>query len=295
MKINFFSRIAMATLVFAGFIETACSSDDEEQGSKATLSLTATKNNYGFGPRAISYVNPSDPTKGITKTWATTDKVAVYSSGWAGKIGDLSPMEGKTEGNKTKLDGNVSPDNLKIGERTELIFPRTTWSYADQDGTLATISSKYDYAIASAQVTFIDQNNKIYASDAKFVTQQAIVRYIITEGSRPLNVNSMTIVAASGKLVKSRTLDGTSVEYGGLEIKPASATNVLDVAIRNDFKEGDKYTLTVKEGDKIYSSTSKNAHTYAWGKFIIHEVDVTFVDDTHTERDTYQYQGIEEW
>lgn len=295
MKINFFSRIAMATLVFAGFIGTACSSDDEEQGSKATLSLAATKKNYDSVTRAISYVNPDDATQGITTTWATTDKVAVYSSGWAGKIGDLSPMNGKTEGNKTKLDGNVSPDNLNIGDRTELIFPRTTWSYEGQVGTLATISSKYDYAIASAQVTFIDQNNKIYASDAMFVTQQAIVRYIIKYGGNPLNVNSMTIVAASGKLVKSRTLDGTSVEYGGLEIKPASATNVLDVAIRNDFKEGDKYTLTVKAGDEIYSSTSTKAHTYAWGKFIIHEVDVNYVDDTHTERDTYQYQGIEEW
>lgn len=294
MKINFFSRISLATLVFAGFIGTACSSDDEQK-STATLTLAATKKNYDSVTRAISYVNPDDATQGITTTWATTDKVAVYSSGWAGKIGDLSPMNGKTEGNKTKLDGNVSPDNLNIGDRTELIFPRTTWSYEGQVGTLATISSKYDYAIASAQVTFIDQNNKIYASDAMFVTQQAIVRYIIKYGGNPLNVNSMTIVAASGKLVKSRTLDGTSVEYGGLEIKPASATNVLDVAIRNDFKEGDKYTLTVKAGDEIYSSTSTKAHTYAWGKFIIHEVDVNYVDDTHTERDTYQYQGIEEW
>lgn len=295
MKINFFSRISLATLVFAGFIGTACSSDDEQK-STATLTLTATKRNYGTVTRAISYVNPDDATKGITTTWATTDKVAVYSSGWAGKIGDLSPMNGETEGNKTKLDGNVSPDNLNIGDRTELIFPRTTWNYEGQDGTLTTISSKYDYAIASAQVTFIDQNNKIYASDAMFVTQQAIVRYVITDGGNPLNVNSMTIVAASGKLVKSRTLDGTSVEYGGLEIKPASPTNVLDVAIRNDFKEGDKYTLTVKtEDNKIYSSTSTKAHTYAWGKFIIHEVDVNYVDDTHTERDTYQYQGIEEW
>lgn len=294
MKINFFSRISLATLVFAGFIGTACSSDDEQK-STATLTLAATKKNYDSVTRAISYVNPDDATQGITTTWATTDKVAVYSSGWAGKIGDLSPMNGKTEGNKTKLDGNVSPDNLNIGDRTELIFPRTTWSYEGQVGTLATISSKYDYAIASAQVTFIDQNNKIYASDAMFVTQQAIVRYIIKYGGNPLNVNSMTIVAASGKLVKSRTLDGTSVEYGGLEIKPASATNVLDVAIRNDYKEGDKYTLTVKAGDEIYSSTSTKAHTYAWGKFIIHEVDVNYVDDTHTERDTYQYQGIEEW
>lgn len=295
MKINFFSRIAMATLVFAGFIGTACSSDDEEQGSKATLSLTATKNNYGFGTRAISYVNPSDPTKGINTTWSTSDKVAVYSSGWGGKIGDLSPMEGKTEGNKTKLDGNVSPDGLKIGDRTELIFPRTTWSYADQDGTLATISSKYDYAIASALVTFIDQNKKIYASDALFKTQQAIVRYIIKNGNSNLNVTSMTIVAESGKLVKSRSLDGLTVEYGGLEIKPTSATNVLDVAIRNDNTGADTYTLTVKADDKLYSSTSSKPHTYAWGKFIIHEVDVNFVDDTHTERDTYKYQGTEVW
>lgn len=294
MNTNILTRISFATLVFAGFIGTSCSSDNDQQYT-ASLTLNASKANYDHGTRAISFVNPDDATKGITTTWATTDKVAVYSSGWAGKIGDLSPMDGKTEGNKTKLDGNVSPDNLNIGDRTELIFPRTTWSYEGQDGTLTTISSKYDYAIASAQVTFIDQNNKIYASDAMFVTQQAIVRYIIKNGGNPLDVNSMTIVAASGKLVKSRTLDGTSVEYGGLEIKPASATNVLDVAIRNDYKEGDKYTLTVKAGDEIYSSTSTQAHTYAWGKFIIHEVDVNYVDDTHTERDTYQYQGIEEW
>ena len=105
----------------------------------------------------------------------------------------------------------------------------------------------------------------------------------------------MTIVAESGKLVKSRSLDGLTVEYGGLEIKPTSATNVLDVAIRNDNTGADTYTLTVKADDKLYSSTSSKPHTYAWGKFIIHEVDVNFVDDTHTERDTYQYQGTEVW
>ena len=122
MNTTILTRISFATLVFAGFIGTSCSSDDEEQGSKATLSLTVTKNNYAFGTRAISFVNPDDATKGINTTWATSDKVAVYSSGWGGKIGDLSPMEGETEGNKTKLDGNVSPDGLKIGDRTELIY-----------------------------------------------------------------------------------------------------------------------------------------------------------------------------
>lgn len=290
MKTNIITKISLATLAFAGFIGAACSSDDE-QNSTATLTLTAVKGNYNGSTRALSY----DATKGIVTTWATTDKVAIYNSGWASKIGDLSPMA-DSQNHITKLDGNVSSAGLKIGDRTELIMPRTTWSYDGQDGTLATISSTYDYAIASAQVTFIDQNKKLFASDALFKTQQAIVRYIIKQGGTELPVVSMTIVAASGKLVKSRSLDGTSVEYGGIEVTPASATNVLDVAIRNDNEEADTYTLTVKTSDnKIYSSTSPNKHTYAWGKFIIHEVDVTFVDDTHTERDTYQYQGIEEW
>ena len=293
MNTNILTKISFATLVFAGFIGTSCSSDDEQY--TASMTLNVTKGDYNYGTRSISYVDPNDPTKGINTTWATTDKVAVYKSGWTSKIGDLSPMADKTSGNKTKLDGNVSSEGLNIGDRTELIMPRTTWSYTDQDGTIATISSKYDYAIASALVTFIDQNKKIYASDALFKTQQAIVRYIIKNGNSNLNVTSMTIVAESGKLVKSRSLDGSTVEYGGLEIKPTSATNVLDVAIRNDNTGADTYTLTVKAGDKLYSSTSSKPHTYAWGKFIIHEVDVNFVDDTHTERDTYQYQGTEVW
>lgn len=294
MKKILLSISALATMLATTATFSACSSDDEQQS--ATLALNAVKGDYGFGTRSISYVDPNNVAKGINTTWATSDKVAVYKSGWSSKIGDLSPMDGKTDGNKTKLDGNVASDGLNIGDRTELIMPRTTWSYTDQDGTIETISSTFDYAIASAQVTFIDQNKKIYASDAIFKTQQAIVRYIIKYGSETKKFTSLTIVAQSGKLVKSRTLDGSSVEYGGLEIKPSSATNIFDVALRNDNTDADKYTLTVKDEEgKIYSSTSTQSHSYAWGKFIIHEVNVAFVDDTHTERDTYQYQGTETW
>lgn len=295
MKKILLSISALAAMLATTATFCACSSDDEQQS--ATLALNAVKGDYGFGTRSISYVDATDVTKGINTTWDTSDKVAVYKGGWTSKIGDLAPMAGKTEGNKTKLDGNVASDGLNIGDRTELIMPRTTWSYTDQDGTIGTISSTFDYAIASAQVTFIDQNKKIYASDAIFKTQQAIVRYIIKYGSdASKKFTSLTIVAASGKLVKSRSLDGSSVEYGGLEIKPSSATNIFDVALRNDNTDPDKYTLTVKDEEgKIYSSTSTQSHSYAWGKFIIHEVNVAFVDDTHTERDTYQYQGTETW
>ena len=122
MNTNILTRISFATLVFAGFIGTSCSSDDEQQYT-ASLTLNASKANYDHGTRSISYVDPNDPTKGINTTWATTDKVAVYKSGWTSKIGDLSPMADKTSGNKTKLDGNVSSEGLNIGDRTEHIRP----------------------------------------------------------------------------------------------------------------------------------------------------------------------------
>ena len=104
MKTNIITRISLATLVFAGFIGTACSSDDEQY--TASMTLNVTKGDYNYGTRSITYVDPNDPTKGINTTWATTDKVAVYKSGWSSKIGDLSPMADKTDGNKTKLDGH---------------------------------------------------------------------------------------------------------------------------------------------------------------------------------------------
>ena len=286
MKKILLSFSALAAMLATTTTFSACSSDDEQQSS-ATLSLNAVKGEYGsLLTRAISLDND-----GKLKTyWKTTDKVAVYKEGWTSKIGDLAPIR-DSEDNTTKLDGNVSSSGMSVGDKMELIMPRISWDYTGQDGTLETISSTYDYAIANAQINFFDQNNKIYASDAIFKTQQAIVKFTLVDSSnQPLNVKSLAIVADGGKLLQSRDLDGSNAKYGGIEINVNTAKNVFYVAIRNEQQGADYYTLTVKSGDAIYSSKSPHAQTYSYGSYITHTVMLTAVDNTHTERDSYQSQ-----
>lgn len=286
MKKILLSFSALAAMLATTTTFSACSSDDEQQSS-ATLSLNAVKGEYGsLLTRAISLDND-----GKLKTyWKTTDKVAVYKEGWTSKIGDLAPIR-DSEDNTTKLDGNVSSSGMSVGDKMELIMPRISWDYTGQDGTLETISSTYDYAIANAQINFFDQNNKIYASDAIFKTQQAIVKFTLVDSSnQPLNVKSLAIVADGGKLLQSRDLDSSNAKYGGIEINVNTAKNVFYVAIRNEQQGADYYTLTVKSDDAIYSSKSPHAQTYSYGSYITHTVMLTAVDNTHTERDSYQSQ-----
>ena len=286
MKKVLLSMSAVAAMIAMTTTFSACSSDDEQQPS-ASMALNAVKGDYAsLFTRAISLDND-----GKLKTyWKTTDKVAVYKEGWTAKIGDLAPMA-DSEDNKTKLDGNVSSAGMSVGDKMELIMPRITWDYTGQDGTLETISSTYDYAIANAQINFFDQSNKIYASDAIFKTQQAIIKYTLVDSNgEPLNVTSLAIVSDGGKLLQSRNLDGSNAKYGGIEINVNTAKNVFYVAIRNEQEEADYYTLTVKSNGAIYSSKSPHAQTYSYGSYITHTVMLTAVDNTHTERDAYQSQ-----
>ena len=97
-------------------------------------------------------------------------------------------------------------------------------------------------------------------------------------------------MADGGKLLQSRDLDGSNAKYGGIEINVNTAKNVFYVAIRNEQQGADYYTLTVKSDDAIYSSKSPHAQTYSYGSYITHTVMLTAVDNTHTERDSYQSQ-----
>jgi len=296
MKKILLSISALATMLATTATFSACSSDDEQQSSTATLIINASKGDYGSGSGTRAIVLDNDA---IVTKWSKGDNVYAYKEGWSALIGTLNPKENSSN-NNTKLDGNIAKGNLKVGDNLEFITPRNTWDYSGQDGTIPTISSKYDYATARVQVTFFDQNDKVYGTTAKFATQQAIVKYNLYymdgQTQRPLNATSLSIVAESGKLVKSRSLDGKDVVYGGLEITPTDATNVFYVALRNENADKDKYTLTAKVGDgTIYTSTSPNYHTYPYTSYYNHNVIMSVYDDTHTERDVYQSKVDETW
>ena len=302
ITINVMKKILLSFSALIAMLATtatfsACSSDDEQQ-STATMIINASKGEYRSGTRTISL----DGNKAIVTTWKTTDNVFVFKEGWTSQIGTLKP-NADSNNNITKLTGDISSNGLNVGDNLEFIMPRNTWDYTGQDGTIGTISSNYDYGIARVQVTFFDQNNKVYGTTAEFKTQQAIVKYKLyymdDANKKELNATSLTIVSEQGKLVRSRSLDGKDVVYGGLEVTPASPTNVFYVALRNDYDQPEKFTLTAKvvnnNATTIYTSASTSAHQYPFTSYKSHEVVMSLYDDTYTERDTYQGKVEETW
>ena len=305
MKKNLVSISAVVAMIALTATFSACSSDDDGQKSstRGTLILDADKAGYvdseESGTRAISV------TGDVLKTfWTTSDLVTVYKNNWQNKIGELHPRtdtEGTDTPTKTKLDGtNFITDGLKEGDALNLIYPRATWEYTNQDGTWETISKNYDYATADVSVVYIDANanNKVYGTTALFgKAQQAIARFtLLDNGGTAFNTTELTITTAGNQLVNKCSLNGTATDKGGaLVIKPSAATNVFYVAIRNDNEGADQYTLTAKGSDgKVYSYTKSNV-TLNKGTFKKYKVKMKLQDDTYTERDAYLDGGEEVW
>ena len=141
--------LASAAVMTLSVIVSSCSrSDKEDPKVFAKLTLEASRGEYGASSttRTLTEANST-----VVSTWKTTDKVAVYKKGWTAKIGDIAPKT-DSEDARTKLDGTVNSSGMNVGDKMDLITPRTDWSYAEQDGTLEKISSTYDYAVAEAQV-----------------------------------------------------------------------------------------------------------------------------------------------
>lgn len=283
-----------AVMMLAVAVSSCSRSDKDAPKVLAELTLQATRGEYGASS-ATRTLTESNST--VVSTWKTTDKVAVYKKGWTAKIGDIAPKTDSDDA-RTKLDGTVSSSGMSVGDKMDLITPRTDWSYASQDGTLATISSTYDYAVAEAQVIYIDaeSNNKLYASNAIFNPQQTILKFTLKndDGTQNLSVPSLTIVSGSGKIVLSRNLDGSTVNYGGLTVTPASATNTYYVALRNDQDGADSYTFTARANSTVFCYTRENV-TFKPGEFWEIEIWMKDMNNTYSERTGYVDKGDTVW
>ena len=290
-----FTNISVLTAVFAlSTAVSSCSSHDEDSGVFVPLSLEATKTEYNLSnqTRTVTEVNNS-----LVSTWKTTEKVTVYKKGWSSQIGEISPKQDSNNA-RTKLDGTVNSSGMKVGDKMDLITPRTDWSYTDQNGTLEKISSDYDYATAEAQVIYLDaeNNNQLYGSNAIFNPQQTIIKFVLKndDGSAVLKVPSLTIVSGAGKIVQSRSLDGSTKNYGGLVVTPSAATNIYYVALCNDQEGADSYTLTARANNTVYCYTKENV-TFKKGEFWIINVHMKDMNNTYSERTGYENKGETTW
>lgn len=218
MKKNIFNIKTLAALLMAGAAFTACSNEDDfikEQPvsptQKYSMTVNATKGDDAT-TRALSLSG-----KTLSAKWASTDEVSVFPEAWSSTttltpIGTLTAAASATS--STSLAGEVETTNLNTGDKVQMLFPRATWDYTGQKGVLLAkddavnaIETKYDYALATPEVT-VDGSN--ITANAAFESQQAIVKFILknNDGSADLAADKLTISAASNKLVTNKSYRG---------------------------------------------------------------------------------------
>ncbi len=200
----------LAALLIASATFVACSSDDDiisenqqpvNPTVKYTMTINATKGDDAT-TRALSLDG-----KTLNVKWANTDKVSVFpASSWLTPLGTLTAAA--SDNGSTSLTGDLT-SAPSAGDQLNLLFPRATWDYTGQTGVLLSdansIEKKYDYALADVTVATVDGNKITTTGNASFASQQAIVKFILKDnGGNAINASSLTISAASNKLVTAK-------------------------------------------------------------------------------------------
>lgn len=181
-------------------------------------------------PSAKTYTLTVDATKGedtkalsldgqvLNVKWAATDQVSVFPESWATPaMGTLTAAASET--GSTTLTGAVTGANK--GDNLNFLFPRAEWSYTGQKGILqsdaSSIEKKYDYALATVKVDEVNAGEITTTASANFTSQQAIVKFRLTDGTDPIAVNSLKIEASNNKLVANKGYRGcgTKTYYYG--------------------------------------------------------------------------------
>jgi hypothetical protein len=263
------------TLLAAVSAFTACSSDENitnENNTSNSWSISVPASKGGEGTRALAAAGENT----LTSTWSTSDKINVTLSSSNTSYGTISP---KTEGATAQLAGTLtSVDyNLTTNASLDLYYPTSTnnnynavFNYTGQDGTLATLASKYDFSKATVTVTSVDKTNKtIITSAANFQNQQAIAAFKFTQNSTSISVKKLVIKAASGKLLSSELISGSTSTpmYGDLIVKPSTATtDWMYVSINNQSTGKDTYTFYVQDNSNNWWTGKATAKLLA-GKF----------------------------
>ncbi len=232
----------------------------EPTGKIYTLTVDATK---AADTKALAFEGTT-----LVTSWAATDEVKVCKHGSATAIGTLLPT---TPGSaSTVLSGSITLTDVNKGDKLDLIFPDTNWTYEGQDGTLATLASSFDFARAEVTVNDIS-GTTLTASDATFTNEQSLVKFTIYDAAHNslLDVQSLTISAASGKLVKSYAVSGDAYTpvYGDIVVTPAAATSEFYVALRNNSGAADTYTLTAIDNNNETYTFVKSGVTFANGHY----------------------------
>ena len=208
----------LAALLIASATFVACSSDDSiisEQPVNPTTKYTMTVNASKGDDATTRALSLSGKTLNVK--WAATDEVSVFpTSSWLTPLGTLTAAA--SENGSTSLTGDLT-SAPSAGDQLNLLFPCATWDYTGQTGVLTgdnSIEKKYDYALANVEVASVDGNKITTTGNANFQSQQAIVKFILQDnGGNAINASSLTVSAASNKLVTGKGFNTKSTTHSG--------------------------------------------------------------------------------
>lgn len=317
MKMIMTNIRTLAALLVASATFVACSNEDkiiEEDSTNdgyQVYTITIDANINGDDAAKATTRALAETTDRLASTWGSTDKVAAfnYTKAYAANLMPATTtyeiMAKAAAAKKALITGNLKPENESIGKSSAkltgeltgniesnevlyLIYPyqdisdaasfaSAKFTFEGQDGTLATIASKYDYRLGKAKVVSVD-GSTISAVDAikgsgpiKFEAKQAIVKFIlIDENGDPINATGIDVGATNSSthendLVTGINLMTQSVERGELTIYDMpGTTNEIWIAL-NGVNNSDFFIIAYSsEGSYEFS---KNGVTFENGKF----------------------------
>ena len=240
-----FYTLSLLTIVFT---MTACSNEDDaavKSGDNTNVRTWQVSINAGPAQtRAISVGGNDGQT--LYYNWDAYDVVEVVKGG--ASVGTLHANVSEGNSAYAKLDGTLT-GTFSVGETVTLYYHTAELDYTEQVGTLAGVSTNKSYLMATSTVKSVDGDNKFLSmSDAAFTPMQDYLELSFTDGNKPINVKSLEIWAEDGKLVKTKAIDGTTTyasEASPLVITPATATNKLFLALRDENGATNKYHFKV--------------------------------------------------
>ena len=253
--------LSLAFLLSAGAIITACSSDDngiDEALAKKTyyVSIDASKGSTVDASRATRALSFDGTT--ITATWSTKDKIYVkYSNTWL--EGSLSPNANAVG---ARLTGTITTSDLGDLNSLTLLYPKISWSYDGQKGTLADIAKNYDYAMAKDVDVTVSGSTITGTKIVEFDNLQAIVQFTLKSGETFLSPSALTVTIkkydSTGDYVVSLTsIPSTTYDTNG--------DGILYVAIPGF--ESKIVELSATVGGATYTYSTKTDITFENGNY----------------------------
>ena len=257
----------LAALLIASATFVACSSDNDiisenqkpvNLTGKYTMTVNASKGSDAASTRALSLDRNSENTRNVLNVkWANTDEVSVFpTSSWLTPLGTLTAAA--SDNGSTSLTGDLT-SAPSAGDKLNLLFPRAKWDYTGQTGVLLSdansIEKKYDYALAEVTVDEVEDYTITTTGDADFQSQQAIVKFILKNKSdnSSLNASSLTVSAASNKLVTGKGFNIKTTTHSGYTYDDGTASSYDSPSYLVDGKKYTKWcTSTADKVDGIW-------------------------------------------